>query len=104
MKLRKLSTLFTITGVIVGSVAAIGYGFDLVPSLPPAVLKLVIYKLTFIGALGLVVFGAVLGRVARTQEKLDAADGASGRLLGEPGPDGVVNTESRREREQAESW
>ncbi|MGH7718546.1 MAG: hypothetical protein ACREON_06855, partial [Gemmatimonadaceae bacterium] len=35
---------------------------------PPAVLKLVIYKLTFIGALGLVVFGAFLRRIATRQQ------------------------------------
>ncbi|MGK2962018.1 MAG: hypothetical protein ACSLFK_07720 [Gemmatimonadaceae bacterium] len=65
MQLRRLSNFFTLTGVVVGSIAIIGYAFDLVPELPESVLKLVIYKLTFIGAIGLVIFGAIIGRLAR---------------------------------------
>lgn len=69
MKLRRLSSWFTTGGVILGSVAVLGFALDLIPSLPAPVLKLVIYKLTFIGALGLVFFGAIMGRLARSQEK-----------------------------------
>lgn len=68
MKLRRLSSLFTTGGVILGSVAILGFALDLMPSLSAPVLKLVIYKLTFIGALGLVFFGAIMGRLARSQE------------------------------------
>jgi hypothetical protein len=68
MKLRRLSSWFTTGGVILGSVAILGFALDLMPSLPAPVLKLVIYKLTFIGALGLVFFGAIMGRLARSQE------------------------------------
>jgi hypothetical protein len=64
MQLRKLGDGFLIGGVLVGALAAVGYVADIVPDLPPAVLKLVIYKLTFIGGLGLVVFGAFLRRIA----------------------------------------
>ena len=69
MKLRRLSSVFTTGGVIMGSAAVLGFALDLMPSLPAPVLKLVIYKLTFIGALGLVFFGAIMGRLARNQEK-----------------------------------
>jgi hypothetical protein len=69
MKLRRLSSVFTTGGVILGSLAVLGFALDLIPSLPAPVLKLVIYKLTFIGALGLVFFGAIMGRLARNQEK-----------------------------------
>ena len=69
MKLRRLSSALTTGGVILGSVAILGFALDLMPSLPAPVLKLVIYKLTFIGALGLVFFGAIMGRLARNQEK-----------------------------------
>ncbi|HJU65447.1 MAG TPA: hypothetical protein VJ596_07205 [Gemmatimonadaceae bacterium] len=69
MNLRKLGDVFLTGGVIVGALAAVGYAADIVPDLPPAVLKLVIYKLTFIGGLGLVVFGAFLRRVALRDSK-----------------------------------
>ncbi len=65
MQLRRIANFFTAAGVVVGTIAILGYAFDLVPALPASVLKLVIYKLTFIGALGLVVFGAIIGRLAR---------------------------------------
>jgi hypothetical protein len=64
MHLRKLGDGFLIGGVLVGALAAVGFVADIVPDLPPAVLKLVIYKLTFIGGLGLIVFGAFLRRIA----------------------------------------
>ena len=70
MHLRKLGDGFLIGGVLVGALAAVGYVADIVPDLPPAVLKLVIYKLTFIGGLGLVVFGAFLRRLA-SRDALD---------------------------------
>ncbi len=92
MQLRRLSNFFTITGVVVGSIAIIGYAFDLVPRLPESVLKLVIYKLTFIGALGLVIFGAIIGRLARKPD-MPAGQAAVGPeaapLLSEPSPDGI---------------
>jgi hypothetical protein len=92
MQLRRLSNFFTVTGVVVGSIAVIGYAFDLVPELPESVLKLVIYKLTFIGALGLVIFGAIIGRLARKGQGPPGtgdADGASP-ALSEPLPGGTV--------------
>lgn len=92
MQLRRLSNFFTITGVVVGSIAIIGYAFDLVPQLPESVLKLVIYKLTLIGALGLVIFGAIIGRLAR-KPGVPAGHGAGGPgadpLLSEPLPGGI---------------
>jgi hypothetical protein len=93
MQLRRLSNFFTVTGVVVGSIAIIGYAFDLVPELPESVLKLVIYKLTFIGALGLVIFGAIIGRLARKGQGPSARTGdAAGAspALSEPLPGGTV--------------
>lgn len=69
MQIRRISNFFTVAGVVIGGIAVLGYAFDLVPELSAAALKLVIYKLTFIGALGLVVFGALLGRLARQRDK-----------------------------------
>ena len=87
MQLRRLSNFFTITGVVVGSIAILGYAFDLVPALPESVLKLVIYKLTFIGAIGLVVFGAIMGRLARKQDSGTRDDNPAGDpQLSEPLP------------------
>ena len=83
MRLRRLSTWFTTGGVIIGSAAILGFALDLIPALPAPVLKLVIYKLTFIGALGLVFFGAVLGRLARSHEAPRvASDGSRSELRG----------------------
>ncbi len=101
MQLRRLSNFFTVTGVVVGSIAVIGYAFDLVPELPESVLKLVIYKLTFIGAIGLVIFGAIIGRLARKPGGLlgKTADEANvSPLLSEPLPgDMVTRNESGSE-------
>ena len=90
MQLRRLSNFFTVTGVVVGSIAIIGYAFDLVPELPESVLKLVIYKLTFIGALGLVIFGAIIGRLAGKPggPSGKTADQAANPLLSEASPGG----------------
>lgn len=93
MQLRRMSNFFTATGVIVGTVAILGYAFDLVPALPPSVLKLVIYKLTFIGAFGLVVFGAILGRLARKPKPPE--------LLSEPVPE-LMKTEAASVKRGAE--
>ncbi len=92
MQLRRLSNFFTITGVVVGSIALIGYSFDLVPQLPESVLKLVIYKLTFIGALGLVIFGAIIGRLASkpgVPSGQTVTGSEAGPLLSEPSPGGI---------------
>lgn len=92
MQLRRLSNFFTVTGVVVGSIAIIGYAFDLVPELPESVLKLVIYKLTFIGALGLVIFGAIIGRLARKPDRPSGKTAVMpdpSALLSEPSPGGT---------------
>jgi hypothetical protein len=68
-------------GLTLGTLAVLGWVLDLVPALPPAMLKLVIYKLVFLGALGLIGFGALLGRLAH---RLSAESGAS--ALGSPEP------------------
>jgi hypothetical protein len=65
VSLRRLADVMMGAGLALGAVAVLGYVFNVVPDLPPALLKLVIYKLVAIGALGLIAFGAILGRLHR---------------------------------------
>lgn len=67
--MRRFGDLLLGLGLIVGIGAIIGYQLDIMPALPPAVLKLVLYKLIFVGGIGLLVAGALIRRVA---SKLDA--------------------------------
>jgi hypothetical protein len=62
--MRRLGDILLGLGLVVGVGAVVGYELDIIPTLPPAVLKLVIYKLTFIGGLGLLVAGALVRRLA----------------------------------------
>lgn len=62
--LRRIGDALLVLGLVVGVGAIIGYQFDIIPTLPPAVLKLVLYKLIFVGGLGLLVAGAFVRRVA----------------------------------------
>jgi hypothetical protein len=66
--LRRVGDVLLGLGLVVGIGAIIGYQFDIIPTLPPEVLKLVLYKLMFIGGLGLLVVGAFVRRVA-SQDK-----------------------------------
>lgn len=92
MSLRRLADVMMGAGFALGAVAVLGYVFNVVPDLPPALLKLVIYKLVAIGGLGLIVFGAMLGRLHRR-----LSDGP------EPaGPTGVGALPGQRVRETIE--
>ena len=62
--MRRFGDLLLGLGVLVGIGAVVGYELDIIPTLPPELLKLVIYKLAFIGGLGLLVTGAVIRRLA----------------------------------------
>ncbi len=74
-------------GLALGAVAVLGYAFDIVPELPPEVLKLVLYKLVGIGAFGLIVFGALLGRLSRRITEGPEASAARERALPREGLD-----------------
>jgi uncharacterized membrane protein YedE/YeeE len=78
-------------GLVVGIGAVVGYESGLIPNLPPAVLKLVIYKLAFIGALGLFAAGALMRRLASQTSEPDAAKAGPT----ETTPDTAVLTEGR---------
>ncbi|MDP9203970.1 MAG: hypothetical protein M3P12_00745 [Gemmatimonadota bacterium] len=72
--MRRFGDLLLGLGVVVGIGAIVGYELDIIPTLPPAVLKLVLYKLIFVGGLGLLVAGAFIRRLAT---RIDAADADS---------------------------
>jgi MYXO-CTERM domain-containing protein len=58
-------------GFVLGMVAAVLFALGVEPHLPPAVLRLVVYKMAFLGALGLFAAGAVLRRRQRQQRTRD---------------------------------
>lgn len=78
-----------------GSVAVLGVAavaLGLRPSaLPPALLDIAAFKLVFLAAGGLIVAGALLGRVARGRPQQAADPGADGREL----PAGAVDVSAR---------
>ena len=65
----RIGNLFLGLGVLVGGAAGVGMlaGFE-PSSLPPALLDIAAYKLTFVGAFGLLAAGAVMRRYARREE------------------------------------
>jgi hypothetical protein len=64
MLFRRLGDALIALGAVIGIGAIVGYELDLIPTLPPVVLKLVIYKLIFAGGVGLLVGGAFIRRLA----------------------------------------
>jgi hypothetical protein len=68
---------------VVGTGAIVGYELDVIPALPPLILKIVIYKLIFAGGIGLLVAGAFIRRLALRYVESDTgtSGGVSGRLL-----------------------
>lgn len=62
--LRRIGDALLVLGLLVGVGSIVGYQLDIIPTLPPAVLKLVLYKLIFVGGIGLLVAGAFMRRVA----------------------------------------
>lgn len=66
MRLTTVGLLLRVCGLVVGvaAVAALALGVDL-SQLSPFLVKIALYKLAFIAALGLLVAGAMLGRRAR---------------------------------------
>ena len=66
--MRRFGDLLLGLGLVVGIGAIVGYELDIIPTLPPAVLKLVLYKLIFVGGVGLLVAGAFIRRLASRLE------------------------------------
>ena len=65
-------------GLLVGAAATVGYllGFD--PTrLPPALVRLAVYKITFVAALGLIAAGAVVRRYTRRAGRAGQGDARS---------------------------
>jgi hypothetical protein len=99
--MRRIGDLLLGLGLVVGIGAIVGYELDIIPALPPAVLKLVLYKLIFVGGVGLLVAGAFIRRLASRIEatnvgsvrrQIDLQDGASHALPSPPATE-VVNRE-----------
>jgi hypothetical protein len=68
MRAARVSGLLLGLGALVGAVAGVGLLVGFEPArLPPALLNIVAYKLTFVAALGLLAAGAVLRRYARRE-------------------------------------
>jgi hypothetical protein len=74
MRISRFGSLLLATGALVGVAAGVGLLLGFEPaSLPPAMLNIAAYKLTFLGAFGLLAAGAVLIRYSRREESRDAA-------------------------------
>lgn len=71
--MRRIGDFLLGLGLVVGIGAIVGYELDVIPSLPPAVLKLVLYKLIFVGGVGLLVAGAFIRRLAGRIQSVDVA-------------------------------
>ena len=73
MRRVQVANAFLYAGLVVGVIAAVALALDVVPRLSPFMMKVVIFKLAFIGAAVLLVAGAILHRWARRDEGTDAA-------------------------------
>ena len=68
MRLERVGTTFLVLGLLVALTAALGWALDVVPRLSPFMLKVVIYKLSFVAAAVLFVAGAAIRRAARREQ------------------------------------
>ena len=76
--MRRFGDILLGLGLVVGIGAIVGYQLDIIPTLPPAVLKLVLYKLIFVGGVGLLIAGAFVRRLATRIESTDVPGTSSG--------------------------
>lgn len=79
MRRSHVANAFLLTGLAVGVGTGLALAFGVVPRLSPFMMKVVIYKLAFIGAGSLLVAGAVLRRWARRDDRSPRTDGAATR-------------------------
>lgn len=106
--MRRFGDLLLALGLVVGIGAIVGYELDIIPPLPPAVLKLVLYKLIFVGGVGLLVAGALIRRLASKLEALDVdssslrasdyKDGVQGALPSPPASDVIARKAGVRDK------
>ena len=112
MGTSRFGQLLLVIGGVVGVTAVVGLVVGFEPAaLPPSLVNLAVYKLTFAAAAGLLAAGAIVRRYARRSESGRAPDpedsiepGAERDALGEglpgPGEVGLERTESARVRER----
>jgi multisubunit Na+/H+ antiporter MnhB subunit len=81
---RSLSQLLVGTGAVVAIAAGVAMTTGWEPRLSPFMLKLVFYKLAFIGAAGLIAVGAIIGR--RYGSSHGVENSPTDNLLNEPLP------------------
>jgi len=103
MRPKGIGRLLLGLGMAVGVVAGVGLLVGFEPArLPPALLNIAAYKLTFVAAIGLLVAGAVIVRYGRRDAsgELDARRKADGppRLAGGAPPQGPVGVRGEADR------
>ncbi|MFN8575041.1 MAG: hypothetical protein U0132_23515 [Gemmatimonadaceae bacterium] len=77
MRSSRAGSALLFTGLAVGVAACVGLVLGFRPSqLPPALLNIALYKLTFLASGGLLVGGAILVRRARRASQLPPAEPA----------------------------
>jgi hypothetical protein len=81
---RSLSQLLVAVGAVVAVAAGVAMTVGWEPRLSPFMLKLVFYKLSFIGAAGLIAAGAIIGRRYGSSRAVEPSDDEN--LLNEPPP------------------
>jgi len=104
MRASRIGPFLLGLGVVVGAAAAVGLLVGFEPSeLPPALLDIAAYKLTFMGAFGLLAAGAIMIRYGRRETPAQApasAERVQTPALAESRP-ATITTEERRPRERA---
>ena len=104
MRASRIGPLLLALGVVVGAAAGVGLLVGFEPSeLPPALLDIAAYKLTFMSAFGLLAAGAIMIRYGRRETAIQAptsAERVQTPALAESRPVGIAEDE-RRPRERA---
>lgn len=103
MRTSRFGGLLIAVGAAVGVAAVVGLVVGFEPAnLPPAILNIAVYKLTFAAAAGLLAAGAVVQRYARRPRDMtdDAATkpldtGGEPPMLPQPMPDSIGNRSDR---------
>lgn len=76
MRLPSLSKALLLLGALVGAAAGLALAFGLrLDQLPPWMITVGMYKLTFLAAAGLLAAGAMLGRAAKNRSGAEKANG-----------------------------